>query len=258
MLRFHTPHRFRLACLLVSTTAMFCHSAELRPLSTDRPDTTESPRSVDAGHFQFELELGAWSRDGGERSFSLFEMNAKYGLDDATDLQVVLPFYTRIRHGDEGFGDMEIRLKHNLWGNDEGETAMALMPYVKLPTANADLGNGALEGGLIVPYGFEAGGGWSCGVMGEIDLLEDEDGSGYEPALLVSATASHALTECSGFFVELVGLSGFTDSSDFETYFNTGMNWAVKPMCQIDFGIRVGLNDEAEGFTPFLGFSTKL
>ena len=38
--------------------------AQLRPLSTDRPDTTESPRTVDAGHFQFELELAAWERDG--------------------------------------------------------------------------------------------------------------------------------------------------------------------------------------------------
>lgn len=258
MFRIHATSPLLLAGWIIAGTSIGTLAAELRPLSTDRPDTTESPRSVDAGHFQFEVELAAWTRDGDERSVSLFEVNAKYGLDEATDLQMVLPFHTWIRHGDEGFGDMEIRLKRNLWGNDEGGTAMAVMPFVKLPTAHGDLGNGAVEGGLIVPFGFDAGAAWSCGVMGEVDVLEDEDGSGYEPEFLFSATASHGLTACSGLFVELVGLSGFTDSSDIEAYFNTGMTWAVKPMCQIDFGIRVGLNDEAEGFTPFLGFSTKL
>ena len=29
----------------------------MRPLSTDRPDQTESPYSVDAGHVQFEFEV---------------------------------------------------------------------------------------------------------------------------------------------------------------------------------------------------------
>lgn len=258
MFRKYSIPSFRIIGILLAVTVGIGHASGLRPLSTDRPDTTESPRSVDAGHFQFETELCAWTRDGGGHSLSLFETNVKYGLDDATDLQVVLPFHTRIRDGGEGFGDMEIRLKHNLWGNDEGDTAMALMPYVKLPTANADLGNGAVEGGLIVPYGFEAGGGWSCGIMGEIDLLEEEDGSGYEPVLLVSATASHPLTACSGFFVETVGICGFEDSDGFEAYFNTGLTWAVRPMCQFDLGVRLGLNDEAEGFTPFFGFSTKL
>ena len=98
-----------MACGIVISPA-----AELRPLSTDRPDTTESPHTVDAGHFQFEMEIASFTRDGGEREFSLGELNAKIGLDHATDLQVVMPFYTHIRDGGEGFGDMEIRLKRDL------------------------------------------------------------------------------------------------------------------------------------------------
>ena len=68
-------------------------AGELRPLSTDRPDTTESPYTVDAGHFQFEMEIAAWAKDGRERELTLGELNAKVGLDKATDLQVVLPLY---------------------------------------------------------------------------------------------------------------------------------------------------------------------
>lgn len=33
----------------------------MREMSTDRPDTTESPYTVDAGHFQFELDLAEYA-----------------------------------------------------------------------------------------------------------------------------------------------------------------------------------------------------
>lgn len=230
-------------------------AAELRPLSTDRPDTTESPHTVDAGHFQFEMEIANWARSGREREFSLGELNAKIGLDTATDLQVVMPFYTHVRNGGEGFGDVEIRLKHNLWGNDEGATALALMPFVKLPTAVGDLGNGEFEGGLIVPFGFEGPCGWACAVMAELDLAADDDGSGHELVVLTSATASHGLTETTALFLELVSLDG--PGVDWEAYFNTGMTWAISPTWQLDGGIRCGLTQASADVTPFLGASTK-
>lgn len=247
---------FQIAAPLISL-ALPTFAADLRPLSTDRPDTTESPKTVDAGHFQFEMELGSWTRNGGDQSFSLGEVNAKIGLDDATDIQLVLPFYTRTSSGGEGFGDVEIRVKRNLWGNDSGATALAVMPFVKLPTANGSLGNGEFEGGLIVPFGFEAPAGWACAVMAEADLLADEDGSGHHVSFLTSATASHGITTNTAMFLELVSILSAESGSDLEAYFNTGITWAVNPTSQVDFGVRTGLTDVADDVTPFIGFSTK-
>ena len=232
-------------------------AAELRPLSTDRPDTTESPRTVDAGHFQFEMEIAISTRESGAREFSLGELNAKIGLDHATDLQVVMPFYSHVRNGGEGFGDMEIRIKRNLWGNDEGATALALMPFIKIPTANGDLGNGEFEGGLIVPLGFDGPTGWSCAVQAELAVEADEDGSGYHLGLLNSVTGSHGLTENTAVFLELVSVLSAESGADWEAYFNTGMTWAVTPTWQVDGGVRVGLTSASADFTPFLGLSTK-
>jgi hypothetical protein len=247
---------FRSLLLLCSITPTF--AAGLRPLSTDRPDTTESPYSVDAGHFQFESEIAAWTRDGGDfTEYSLGELNAKYGLNASTDLQVVLPFYTHVRDGDEGFGDIQLRLKRNLWGNDGGTTALAVMPYVKLPTARGDLGNDDFEGGLIVPFGFDGPADWSCAVMGELDLASDEDSSGYNVLGLVSATASHDLTECTAAFFEIVGIFSPETSDEHEAYFNSGMTWAVTDTIQLDGGVRVGLTNAATDSSPFLGLSTK-
>lgn len=234
-----------------------CFAVELRDLSTDRPDTTESPYTVDAGHFQFEMEIANVTSDGDDREFSLAELNAKIGLNARTDLQMVLPFYSRVREGGEGFGDVEIRLKRNIWGNDEGTTALAIMPFIKLPTANGDLGNGDYEGGIIVPFGFESPAGWSCAVMAEVDFESDEDGAGHHLVGLVSATASRAVTENASFFCELVGLQSAESEAAFEAYFNTGATWAIAANWQLDGGIRVGLTDASADFTPFLGISVK-
>lgn len=249
------PNPISLRLLLLSSCSAL--ASELRPLATDRPDTTESPHTVDAGHFQFELELAAWSKDGRERELSLGELNAKFGLDASTDLQVVLPFHTQVRGGDEGFGDIQIRLKHNLWGNDDGSTALAVMPFIKLPTARDDLGNGEFEAGLIIPFGFDGPAGWNCAVMGELDLAADDDGGGHHLEILASATASHGLTENTGMFLELVGILSAESGSDAEAYFNTGLTWLATPVWQLDGGIRIGLTGASTDFTPFLGVSTK-
>jgi hypothetical protein len=234
------------------------HSANrLRDLSTDRPDTTESPHTVDAGHFQFEMEIANATRDGSEREFSLGEINAKIGLDHSTDLQLVVPFYTHVRDGGEGFGDIQLRLKHNFWGNDEGPTAFAIMPFIKLPTANGDLGNGDFEGGIIAPFGFDGPAGWACAVMAEVDFESDEDGKGNHLVAVASATASHSVTEHTAIFLELVGVQSSESNKAFEAYFNTGATWSTAPNWQLDGGIRVGLTNAATDFTPFLGVSTK-
>ena len=63
----------------------------MRPLSTDRPDQTESPYSVDAGHVQFEFEVakatfGTVSADGDRSGRELVAggVNAKVGLSRAS------------------------------------------------------------------------------------------------------------------------------------------------------------------------------
>ncbi|MEL6908213.1 MAG: transporter, partial [Planctomycetota bacterium] len=109
---------------------------ELRDLSADRPDTTESAITVDAGHVQLEISIGDWSRERRDDAVALFQSNVKLGLDDKTDIQVVFDTWvledSAAGDDDEGFGDVQIRLKRNLWGNDgETDDAFALFPYVK-------------------------------------------------------------------------------------------------------------------------------
>src|SRR5690349_13678522 len=53
---------------------------QMREMSTDRPDTTESPISVDAGHVQIEMDAVSVARDQGVTDLALATLNLKLGL----------------------------------------------------------------------------------------------------------------------------------------------------------------------------------
>ena len=73
----------------------------LRDLSTDRPDLTESPYTVDAGHVQWEIDLlnATYDRtvNQGESLTNVSRiwggLNFKLGLLDQVDLQTIVPIH---------------------------------------------------------------------------------------------------------------------------------------------------------------------
>lgn len=246
--------------------------ALMREMSTDRPDKTESPYTVDAGHFQIESDLVTYSRDhdGSNGADTLVEawsaaaLNLKAGLCNRVDLQLVIDSYnhvttrdrvagTRVRQS--GFGDLTTRLKVNLWGNDGGKTAMAVMPFVKLPTNQDGLGNHAVEGGVILPLALELPAGWGMGVMTEFDFLEDGSGSGYHTDFVNTVTFSHDLVGKLGFYVEFFSAVSTETESPWVGTFDFGFTYAVNKNVQFDWGVNIGVTESAEDFNPFVGLS---
>ena len=73
----------------------------MRPLSADRPDTTESPRTVDAGHIQIESSFFEFTRDQRNSasqtdvSHSFLATNVKLGLFNHVDVQLLVEPYAR-------------------------------------------------------------------------------------------------------------------------------------------------------------------
>lgn len=236
----------------------------LRPLEADRPDATESPRTVDAGHFQIESSLFAYSRnrnDGLEfESWSWGETNLKYGLNDSIDLQLVIQPYVREssqqggeREIAEGFGDLAVRLKWNLWGNDEGDTAMALFPYVKIPTGT-DVSNDEWEGGVIFPWAMDLSERVGLGLQGEVAHVWNDDDGDHQWDFLHTAVLGVDLTDRLGVYMEYLGIAG---EDPYQAYVSGGITWAVTSLFQWDAGLVLGLNDEAEDLNTFTGFTLK-
>ncbi|MFA6544825.1 MAG: transporter, partial [Limisphaerales bacterium] len=190
----------------------------MREMSTDRPDKTESPFTVDAGHYQVEMDFVTYSydkhnpaRDGTiVRTWNVAPVNLKVGLLNDVDFQLILQPHTYVHTSDpaagvsrqRGFGDILTRVKWNVWGNDGGGTAFALMPYVKWPANQNQLGNHSVEGGLILPLAVKLPAGWDMGLMTQLDLLRDTTTSGYHPEFVNTVTFSHDIVGSLGGYVE--------------------------------------------------------
>ena len=83
-------------CLLLSLFSLPLHAAEFqRELSADRPDTTESPITVEAGAFQIESSLWAFGTDGSDETWTLGEVNLKAGLTKDADFQLLAQRYAQ-------------------------------------------------------------------------------------------------------------------------------------------------------------------
>ncbi len=182
----------------------------LRELTTDRPDQTESPYTVDAGHFQFEMDFFTYLRDCDHSNgmdlrledWSVAPVNLKVGLLNSVDFQLLLDTYLHSTNNDRigrtsetnsGFGDVVSRLKINFWGDDGGTTAFGMMPFVKWPLPKSGLRNGRTEGGVIFPVAVQLPWGWDMGAMTEFDYNRDSDGGGHHAEFINSVTFGHTL-----------------------------------------------------------------
>jgi len=228
-----------------------------RELSPDRPDATESPITVDAGAVVIEASYFDWRHDGGDDAYTVMATNLKLGLTNRTDLQFVFDSFTwedpETGVGAEGFGDVQVRLKHNLWGNDGGDSAFALFPFIKIPTGT-DLSNGEVEGGLILPYSVDLAPGVGLGLMAEIDAVYDEATRTHDAEFLHSAVLGIDLTERLGTFVEYIGITG---PSPYQSFAAGGFTLGLNEDLVLDGGAQVGLNDQSEDLGVFAGFTKR-
>ncbi|MES2753968.1 MAG: transporter [Pseudomonadota bacterium] len=256
-----------LAAALIAGPAV-AQDAPLRELSTDRPDKTESPITVDAGHVQVELDFATYTHDraGAVRTdeLSVVPINLKYGIGRDTDVQVIVEPYLRAtervagaRDRTDGFGDITVRLKQNLWGNDGGKTALALLPFVRLPTSRDGLGIDTVEFGLIVPLSIELSDAVGVGVMTEIDRVERADGAGHTAKFINSATASFALTDKLNLYTELYTERAARGGAGWIVTGDTGLTYALSDDVQLDAGTNIGLTRAADDVQLFVGLSRR-
>ena len=168
---------------------------DLRPLCPDRPGKGTSPCTLDTGHAQVEIDAfdASFQRLDGVTTDTYLAgaPTMKYGLADTLDIEAAMALYEHVRTHDalsdasvSGVGDLYLRAKWNFLDAGDGPFTAVLAPFVKLPTASRNLGNGKIESGLVLPMGYDLGGGWALGSTPEADLLHDGVGTGYHLDLI--------------------------------------------------------------------------
>lgn len=226
-----------------------------RELSPDRPDVTESALTVDAGAYVIEASFFDWRQNGRDDTYTFMSTNFKVGLTNRIDLQTVFDTYA-FEGGPsnaDGFGDVQFRLKYNVWGNDGGSSAFAIFPFIKVPTGT-ELSNGQFEGGLILPFSMDLNDRVGLGLMAEIDYFYDEINNDYQVEFLHTIVLGFDLTERVGLYTEYIGIAGL---SAYQTYAAGGMTLAVSEDLVFDCGTQIGLNADSEEIGAFCGFTKR-
>lgn len=256
--------RWRVICFSAAIAAASPALAQtvVRPLSTDRPDRTESPYTVPSGWIQIESDLASWGRIDGidERvtSTSLLTLNAKYGVTQRIDLQVVFSPWVSVEQevadstifDETNTGPFGLRVKFNLVGNDLPGPALALLPYVFVPT-HGDAPFDDVTFGIVTPISIPVGDSAAMSAMVGVSRIDNAD-----TWMLASVSLGSALVgDLSGFIELYTSRNSFeTDAIDDATM-DTGITYALGENWQLDTSIYVGLVDETEDWRVFLGAS---
>ncbi len=233
-----------------------------------------SPYTVDAGHVQIETYVVGYvydrdRRHGADTETEIWRIaptTFKLGLLNNLDVEMDVAPYTRVRIGDRvaarvsrqsGFGDVTPKAKLNLLGNDAGPLALALMPFLKLPTSQDGLGNGWVEGGLVVPVNIELPLKWWLGLSPEVSFLKNPRGRGYSPGFGNVAYLWHEIAGKLSGYVEFSSWVNFQQTTQWVGTADLGLTYLLTRNIQLDTGVLVGVTPAAPDVNPFLGISIR-
>jgi len=241
---------------------------QMRSFGTDRPPKANGPYTVDAGHFQYETDLAVYgfgNVDGTTtRDWTVLDPTLKLGLANTIDAELTVTPYESLttttssgRTTISGVGDTFAKVKFCVLGDDQGAVSVAVLPYVKIPTAKSGIGNGKVEGGMILPVSITAPGGFTVIVMPEGDYLKNDVGNGYHGAFDFLINVSHPLDKRWTLYTEIYTTQYF-ESQDSAVYtFDAALTYALTPNVQIDFGGNFGLNKITPRDQVYAGLSQR-
>lgn len=242
----------------------------MREFSSDRPDQTESPFTVDAGHVQFEMDFATFTQDRSDgsrtRTWNVAPFNVRVGLLNDLELSLVFDSYLHVRTEDRaartatvqsGVGDFTARLKLNLWGNDGGKTAFALLPYIKFPTNSGHLDNRAVEGGVLLPLSIELPGGFGVSLETGASFIQNDDSRAYHAEIVNSISIDHAIVGKLSGYVEFYSTVSTQRHQPWVGTVDAGLLFAVSDSVQLDCGCNIGVSKGADDVNPFVGISVR-
>jgi hypothetical protein len=248
--------------------------ADLRDFNPDRPSAFTGPFTVDPGHFQLEMDLVNYTLDRRGvvkiEQWNVAPFDLRVGLTSHTELDILYGGYvnshTRIDLGhlgsfvstQSGFGDTTLLLKYNLCGDDGGTFAFGILPYVKLPTNTASLGNKWVEGGVELPLSINLPLGLQAGLQTEFDILRNDADTRYAAGFTNIAYLGYTfwnkkLTTYVEWNSQIVAASdsALTGSVD------TGLLYYIGKNAEVDFGCNFGVTGAAPQFEPFTGLTVR-
>ncbi len=249
-----------IGALLTLGAAGAVRAAEIEP---DRPDVSESAKLVPRGAFQLETGI-AFSRESkaGERAERRAEVEAelRIGVTRQFELDLRVEPFVRLRDSEEdtGHGDIALGFKYRFVEAFEGSPwppDLAVKPFVKLPVADAPIGTGRPDFGLLLLATFELPSEFELEVnVGGVAVGQTRP-NGYLGQALVSASLSRDLIAGLSGFAELFFNSAEERDGRDHLGFNTGLVYRLTRKLALDVAVQTSLLGQGPDYVFRAGVS---
>ena len=242
----------------------------LRSFSPDRPLNSISPFTVDAGRLQLEGDIVNVSRSSDRLTttgtLEALDPEVRLGLTQALEFDLMTAGLLadrttakgsgRTLSRDTGTGAVTLQARYNLFGNEGGTYALALAPFVALPSGDRHFGNQRVDGGVIAPLSIALPSDFQLVLETEIEAMHTGTGPAFASFTDI-ANLSHAVP----------GVDHLTASVEFTSVVNadrltpdtytveTALAYLATPTTQLDLGGFVGLNRAAPDFQVAAGIA---
>lgn len=235
---------------------------EMRQIAVDRPSKSDAVQTLDAGHFMIETSFFDYVKDDEtkrEDFGALTALTFKFGLTQSQELQILIDSYkysrqrqNQILDESDGFGDVIVRLKQNIFGNDGEKFGLTLIPYLKLPTNQNNLGNDNYEGGLTVPFiaNFDD---FSLTLQSGLSLVKDQED--HEIAYDNIINLSYNFSDKISGYGELFFYRSELRNAKWQNTLNFGLSYAINENFILDIATNFAISKYADDFNLLSGMA---
>jgi hypothetical protein len=258
---------------------------QLRDMDTDRPNVTNTPHTIDAGHLQVETGLidYAYYRDRSAGNniraddLDLGQFNFRLGVLNNLEFNAVITAYNDDRTHDyanalnphgvgattaaSGFGDTVIGGKLNLWGDDAGDdvwaSALAIQPQLKFATARNGVGNGHFEFEVAAPFLINLPAGFHLGLQPGLSDERDTNNMGDTTGVENSISVDRVVFDQLDVYIEYA--SDVTAQKHVQPVqtLDTGATYPFTDNIILDTGVAFGLNRASNTVEVLAGISVR-
>lgn len=254
---------------------------QMRDMDIDRPNATNSPHTIDAGHFQVEAGVFDYGYDRqrydgvNTRSDTLTagQFNLRLGVLNDLELNAVLNAFAFQRNTDylapgpdrsdrqSGFGDTFVGGKLNLWGNDGADdawtTALAIQPQLRIPTARRSLGPGRPELFVGLPFAMNLPADFHLGLQTTGSWERNAADTGYVAGWQNSINLDHVFFDKLDVYLEYSSHVTTERHQLARQFLNTGLTYDLTDNVILDTGFGFGLNKASPTFEWLAGISVR-
>jgi hypothetical protein len=251
---------------------------QLRDMDTDRPNVTNTPHTIDAGHWQLETGVMDYSyyRDdsSGENvrsnHFAFGQFNFRLGVRDNLELNAVVDAYETDRDQNisshttfraSSLGDTVVGGKLSLWGNeggdDTGYTALAIQPQFKFPTARSNIGNGRFEFSVVAPFLANLPAGFHLGLQTGAAQERNSNNTGYVTVFPGSVSLDRVVFGHLDVYLEYACDLTTEKHVTAPQTIDVGGTYPLTKSIMLDVGVNLGLNRASNNIEVLTGISIR-